>query len=240
MPYTRLVTTGKGASGSSSVTTDAIDTTGADLLVASVHDTVAVTFSDSAGNTWTGLTERTSPHRARLFICVNPTTSATHTFTGAGSVPTICVAGYSGAAASPLDAENSAGVVTGSSLASGSVTPSTNGGLIVVALTLDAARTPSIAGGGLTILQDIQHVGFNHMGGVLADEIQTLLAAREGTWSWTGGDTSGTSVIAAFAPATPPDLGSTPLSWLGGVRMAGGVRVYQAIASGMTPPERPE
>ena len=36
------------------------------------------------------------------------------------------------------------------------------------------------------------------------------------------------------------DVGSTPLSWLGGTRVAGGVKRYQAIPSGFTPPGRPE
>jgi hypothetical protein len=84
-----------GASlNTSPVTTPAIDTTGATLIIIAAADDVAPSVpTDSAGNTWTPLTlwDQGTTMLVRLFYCVNPTTSTSHTFTVAGDVPGLAV-----------------------------------------------------------------------------------------------------------------------------------------------------
>src|SRR4051812_9792279 len=94
------VTEGSGANGG---TSGAIDTSGANFLVAvvasySVGDT---TVTDSKSNTWTQLTARdeinTTLVRNRIWYAKNATVGSGHTFSDAvsSSFPSICVAAFS-------------------------------------------------------------------------------------------------------------------------------------------------
>lgn len=90
MAATLLATaSAEGAGGPS--TTSAVDTTGATLFVARLSDTGGSPgISDSESNTWTDTGKR-------VYICENPTTSASHTFTiAAGSYQAITVAAFDG------------------------------------------------------------------------------------------------------------------------------------------------
>ena len=79
------------AGTANSVTSTAINTTGANLIVVNAAwysaGSADVTISDSEGNTgWTALTTRTSTLVSnRLYYKYAPTTSATHTFTLSGT-----------------------------------------------------------------------------------------------------------------------------------------------------------
>src|SRR5436190_19632670 len=69
------------------LSTAAIDSTGAKLIVATVvsYPTVA-NFTDSAGNTWVPLSATTvSSLSLKQYYCINPTTNAAHTFTASGN-----------------------------------------------------------------------------------------------------------------------------------------------------------
>src|ERR1035437_7490523 len=95
-----------GATTPLTITTAAVNMTGATLLVFIASGETAVssfTVSDSTGgNAWTPLTKLTSADAGndlQMFYAVNPTVSATQTFTltiAAGHFPTILVLGFSG------------------------------------------------------------------------------------------------------------------------------------------------
>ncbi len=94
--------------GSGSGTTSAVDTTGADLLVAAVaYFDGAGTVTDSKGNTWTGLTPATpgSGRACRLLYCVPTSVGGGHTFSTPSGFGGLCVSAWSGVdTATPFDA----------------------------------------------------------------------------------------------------------------------------------------
>jgi hypothetical protein len=194
----------QGNSGGSG-TSPAIDTTGASLLVAYVADftgSAAATFADSQGNTWTALTARplTGNMRSQMYYCASPTTSASHTFsaTGTNSFAAIAIAAYSGTATSPYDQETGATTLTGTSLATGSVTPSENNELVIYGCGY-ASSALSVSVG--TMLDTAAIIGGTSYGIGLAYEIQTTATARSPSWSWSSSNSCSTT-IATFKATT--------------------------------------
>jgi hypothetical protein len=192
-----------------SVTTGAIDTTGADLLILQLESFLSATeptVSDSKGNTWTPLTAYGTGvnTRTRIFYSVNPTVGSGHTFTATGlsTFPSIVASAWSGAdTATPFDQENGATIAASSTSAqTGSVTPSEDGELIIAAWGHDSATTgtPSV-NGGFTLLEAAPNNG-QAFGIAQAYLIQTSAAAANPTLSWTGG-TAGSTAIATFKAA---------------------------------------
>jgi hypothetical protein len=117
---------------SQNVTTGAINTTGADLLVvvqAYYGPAGASVISDSAGNTWTDLTVYASAHRSvKIGYVQAPTTSASHTFTSTqnnSNYPTLCVSAWSGSVSTPKEDDQGATTAGATSLATGNATPTT-------------------------------------------------------------------------------------------------------------------
>ncbi len=187
----------QGNSGGSG-TSSAIDTTGASLLVAYVADFTGsspATFADSQGNTWTALTARplTGNMRSQMYYCASPSTSASHTFsaTGTNSFAAIAIAAYSGTATSPYDQETGATTLTGTSLATGSVTPSENNELVIYGCGY-ASSALSVSVG--TMLDTAAIIGGTSYGIGLAYEIQTTATARSPSWSWSSSNSCSTTI----------------------------------------------
>lgn len=185
-------------------TTDAIDTTGANLIVLAInqYSNVSVTASDSKGNTWTALTARKSAggFGTTLYYCASPSVGTGHTFTvsGTGAYPNIGVIAVSGAAASPFDLEEgvSAGT-TSTSHQPGSLTPSEDNCLVIssnsnggTSLSINSSFTAST----------VNNTGGSYVGGGIAYKIQTTAGAENPTWSWTT-STVRASAIASFKAA---------------------------------------
>ncbi len=173
-------------------TSPGIDTTGANLLVASIFfytgNAATATVSDNKSNTWNPLTQQDiSGNRAcQLWYADNtPTVGSGHTFTvtGNGSFPMIIVYAFSGALASAFDQESGAIEDSGSAttLQPGSLTPAAANSLLVTAFgmrddgdgqSISAGFTPN---GNLTLA----NVGSLSM----AYDIQTSAAASNPTWT---------------------------------------------------------
>lgn len=139
------------ASAGAAITTTAINTVGATLLVATVvnartNGTMSASISDSASNTWTALTYRSNAtdSGSQIFYVANPTTSATHTFTLAavgGNAAVVCFLSFRGVpTASPFDQESGSGTAT-----PGSITPSGDGYLLVAVSGMSTGTGPLIA-----------------------------------------------------------------------------------------------
>jgi hypothetical protein len=200
---------GAGSTNGNNVTTVAVDTTGANLIVASVTDyTTPAVLSDSNGNTWTALARSGSASSpfTRLYYCDSPIVGAGHTFTASasGSVPTINVVAFSGAlGASSYDSPNQNGATTGSNVTSiqpgSSGTPSVDGCVIVTACSVQTLNTLAI-NSSFTIANQIGFVAAQRFGAGIAYLIQTTAAAVNPTWSWSNPNTTATR-IAVFKPA---------------------------------------
>jgi len=186
--------------GTNGCTTSGANTTGATLIVASVTNFSAsapTTPTDSKGNTWTPLTDRvsgTTLHN-RLFYTVPTSVGSGHTFTDTdtGDFPGMTVLAFSGtAASSPFDVQNGGTTTSGTTLASGSITPSLNND--------SSFATPIGINEGTT--------GGNE-GNYMSYLIQNPAAAVNPTWTCTAPRAAS---IASFKPFVPGNCAACDMS----------------------------
>ncbi|MBE3135528.1 MAG: hypothetical protein IMZ55_18830 [Acidobacteria bacterium] len=196
--------------GQHAVTTDAIDTTGATLIVIAVGDRAEVVIpviTDSKSNVWQQLTEQKDAYaRAALFYCESPVVGSGHTFTAtlAWGRNNIVVMAFSGAG--KYEAENGA-TDAASTGQPGAVSPLQDGEVVVSGICFVATGTASIDGGFTAY--NCPGVSVDGAGAYL---IQTTKAAANPTWTWSAGNAA--MVIACFAAAweataAPPAAGGT-------------------------------
>lgn len=113
--WTCTISVSAASANSSDVTTSAITSSG-NLGIIAIHNYVggmvtACTPTDSKSNTWNPLTMHAATHASdQIFYAFNPTVGASHTFTctsgGSMIFPTITVAFFQTAVASPFDVQN--------------------------------------------------------------------------------------------------------------------------------------
>jgi hypothetical protein len=189
----------KSSVGGAGVTTDPIDTTGGDLIVACASwyaGGTAGSLSSSKGGAPTALTLRTGGGTSvRLYYWSSPAVGVGHTFTytGGNNYPVLTVHVFSGAHAAPFVVENGA---IGAS--PGTVTPTENGSLIIAGRVIGEGSITGI-NQGFTKLSDNFLAG-QHMAGGQAYLIQGAVAAVNPTWTDTLA-AGGASAIAVFRPA---------------------------------------
>lgn len=209
MPFslTPVAKTSAGSTnGGVSVTTSAIDTTGANLIVLVVADyTLGSTPTDSKGNTYTPRTGRTTPNTngsVRIWDCLNPIVGTGHTFTVSGGTqyPSVNVLAFSGAhATAAFDHENGAAGAALTSLGSGSITPSGPAALVIFGYGGGSSSNPSVPGytdAGLFV----PIVGAQHYGSASFYTIQNVAVATSPTAFFGFNDPS--VVIASYLPAS--------------------------------------
>lgn len=199
MPFAHVCHTIDGDTDSS-VTTDALDTSGSTLLVASMayYDSTTPPITDNYSNIWnTSLTlhESTgsSSYKHRLAYCIDPVVGAGHTFTMAGgfTFPCLGVIGFSGANPSYEGHENGAGAEAGQ-INAGSVTPGEDNCLIVTGLNGGQASSITLDGG--FTYYSLDQTGGVHLGGGIGFLIQTTAGAVNPLWDWPGAVNSAASI----------------------------------------------
>jgi hypothetical protein len=202
MAYSLVAHVGAGSPNTNSFDTSGINTTGANLIVISIGTFGAnANPTDSKGNTWTALTQRTNSSRnQQLFYCASPTVGSGHTFnpnSGNASYPTINVTAWSGAAASPFDQQSGA-----ASRQPGSITPSEDNCLLVTGV-MDQGGGATTIDSGFTI-SDTETNDGNHFNSSAAYLVQTTAGAVNPSWS---ADSSNiVSAMASFKAATVTPL----------------------------------
>jgi lysophospholipase L1-like esterase len=198
-----------GASGSNdTVTSSSIDTTGADILFVYVTDYQAAslgTVTDSRSNTWTALTAHAAASfsRGRWYYAKNATVGSGHTFTYSGTsvFPSICALAFSGSdTTAPADQENGATSASGTTLATGSVTPGQDNELVLAGFTFASTGTPITAPSGYTDVGG-SDFGGNHFGSWVAYKIQTTATATNPSFTKSGGASDLAAVVATFKAA---------------------------------------
>jgi len=208
MAFSLLVDTFKVNSDITIVTSDAINTSGVDLLVLGAHSYggTAPAISDSKSNSWTALTLQQGGvgSRMRIYYTVSPTVGSGHTFTVSGGgvaiYPVVTVFGFSGVKlASPFDQENGAGAVTVSSLATGSVTPSEDNELLVAFASTNVEDVTAVSA-SFTLVHHgpntAPSVGFGS-----SYQIQTTATARNPSFTFAASDGSVAAAVATFKAA---------------------------------------
>lgn len=187
-----ITSTNKG--GRDTFTTTAIDTSGATLIVLGLAwfgGATEPTISDSQSNTWSNLTLGNANYPyVRLKYCLAPSTSASHTITSThtNAYLGLTVAAFSGVTTYD-SVENGGYQISGTTLSTGSVTPSQNNSLIVTNLGMaGGAQTPSIDT-GFTIATHLGGSSGNWYGCDLAYLILATAAAKNPQWSWASSTT---------------------------------------------------
>lgn len=191
-----------GVFGASGGTTSAIDTTGAELLVAGIWclTSAGENLSDSKGNTWTKLTSQINfGMDVVLYYCINPTVGSGHTFSTTSHFVGVGVAAFSSTGSGPTyDTQNGANQNASGNLQPGSITPAVNGSVVVTAFGSFNGSTS----GGPAIPTNYIGVARNTTStaeaGGLGFWIQTTATATNPTWNDNG--SSECAVIASWKP----------------------------------------
>lgn len=189
-------------------TSSAIDTTGQNFIAfaVSIYQGFAgnLAVSDSKINTWTKLTPHSSTIAySVIFYCKNPTVGTGHTFTlGSGSIAgSACISTFSGVdITSPFDVQNGA-TGSGTTLATGSVTPTNAGSLFIAALsTPDNTTTPYSIDSSFTITDTVSWSSGVREGCSSAYKVSS--SAENPTWTVNSATNPLAAAIVAFKAAT--------------------------------------
>lgn len=196
------------AGGLGSITTPAINTTGANLIVVSSGDYLGngtnVAPTDSNGNTYTLRQTATGSIAAQTQIweCQNPTVGAGHTITRVGNYQCLFVSAWSGAAATSQYDKGSSGTSVSTSVQPGSITPANANSLVIASLGSDTTTSSTASiDSGFTITDQFAPVGGVSEGGGQAYLIQSAAAAVNPTWSGLTGAGDLTACIVAYIAA---------------------------------------
>lgn len=210
MAWSLLANAANTGTGSVHAITSAIDTTGADLLIAAGVQVGGGVMSDSKSNTWTEIGPSATSAGGQiisLFYVLNPTVGSGHTFDfgGTGAYPTLCVQAWSGSAGGLKDQSNSSasgGLV--SSIQPGSITPTQNNELVVTASGWDQAGNTATDPTGYTRTDYIAGVGGVNYADQFEYQIQTTATATNPTWNYSGPNNAAV-IIASFKQGTAAD-----------------------------------
>lgn len=179
---TSVESTGPGSGGGA---TPSIDTTGAALIIVAVcRANNSGTVSDSEGNTWTLLDMRTQgTFSTEWYYTINPTTSATHTFSfvGTNTYPGIIASAYSAAGLPVFDQESAQGGVF-TSMTPTSLTPSQNDTLIVSFEGFEITQTQVVTE-SLAVRHSHPWTTGVDLGVAFGDIVQATAAASDPAWS---------------------------------------------------------
>jgi hypothetical protein len=193
------------------IVTGAIDTTGADLLVAVVGDyggTAAAVVTDSKGNAWMALTsyQTSSQGKITIWYTQGSAVGTGHTFTvtdAASTLPAIAVSAWSGSAPiNVVDKQAGNTSPSGQTCAAGSVVPSYPNALVLTGFTAvgDGGSAPTVDA-GFTLRANAIGTGFTTgVSAAVASKITSVAASP----IWTNPTGSSTAAaIASFQPKPP-------------------------------------
>lgn len=186
-------------------TTSAVDTTGAQLIVAVclafAADITTGKMSDSLGNTWSAVAgQHLGNGSVRIFFAIaSLVTGPSHTFSLAsetgGSYPTIFVSRWKGLRPGVNNHDGvSGGTAAGTTVQPGTVTPTLDNDLIITGLGDGSITNNKTIDSGFT-RQDQQNTSGIGATGAWAYKIQGALAAVNPTWT-TGSSNKAASIVA--------------------------------------------
>lgn len=197
-------TTNNGSSGT--VTSSAIDTTDATLLILCVNyygsnEILTSDISDSAGNTWTALTEYTGTgiiYNSKIFYCESPTTSTSHIVTVTKTTSYPCINFSSWIRTSSFDSESGQGYSGVTIGRPGSITPVNDNSLFITSMVNDTNKAYSIDSSFIELNRCPYTSGVS-MGGEYAYLVQGTAAATNPAWTWSGGEVTAIN-MAVWSP----------------------------------------
>jgi hypothetical protein len=213
-----------GGAANGPQTTSGIDTRGAKLLVAFIAEysgASSYSFSDNKGNTWAQLTARNTGSGSilRTYYCLTPIVGSGHTFTVGGSsiYSTIGIMAFAFSHGMFFDVESGAtfGAGSGSSLSSGSITPTLNNELVIYGTTIDASGADVTGVSFSSILDHSGNIPATSFGLGQGYEVQTTATSRAQTWTYSA-STGAALEIAAFSQQWFAPSSANPVLTKGG------------------------
>ncbi len=222
MTIAHVVSQKAGSTTGNGVTTSAVDTTGADLivvLIACYQPSAVPAITDSKGNTWTTTTSYSYAGETKIAAayCLAPTVGSSHTFTAtqATSYPSIVVLAFSGVSAYEAISGASTGI-SGTTFQPGSITPAESGELFIVGGSHKTANAASIDSSFSTVYE-YQKTGLAY-GNHTSYKIKTDSAAENPTMTYGSAGPAGGILMMCFKAASGgggsivgPGLMSSPL-----------------------------
>jgi hypothetical protein len=213
-------------------TTREINTTGATLLVMSLSvlgSGSSRTVSDNKGNTWVQITQQVNGNNnVTLYYVQNPTVGTGHTFSGAGTWPTIIVQAFAGTdTTAAVDQFNHATNGAALTVQPGSITPTANGEVLVTAAVCGNAQIEGndAITDSFVITDVFYYVSSVAVDVVMAYRVQPTAAAINPTWTLSSGTNCAntSAVIASFkeaaSPPPPPPTPPASVIFLSGFEM---------------------
>lgn len=203
-----LIGTGTISATAALATSIGINMAGATLLVAHVnafgYTPTPNRMTDSSGNTWQQLSEYTGNTHVfpNVFYCVNPTVTATQTFTYSGTLSdgkSLVIAGFSGVdTLAPLDFDTTTQGVSTASPSSGAVAPALNNCLILSGLVYQNSTATGTPAGFTQIANIPTSVA---QGNGLAYLIQGTASSVTPTWGMTASTVQWAQLNVVFIPS---------------------------------------
>ena len=194
------------ASAQGTTITTAVDTTGADLIAVVAADFANVpTITDSKSNVYSTIASfGAGGDEVTMYYVASPVVGTNHTVSATGTFQALAMGAFSGSSATPLDVHNGANGSGITSLATGAITPTVDGCLVVTGIALGGnASTPSVTDGttpDYTLDQSRNGVSGSRYGIGLAHVAQTTKASINATWSWTNASGDAAEIV-SFKPA---------------------------------------
>jgi hypothetical protein len=172
-----------------------LDSTGADFLVVAVAGYKSYEgFIDAKGNAWVlalSVVDDVTPNYLKIWYSAAPASvGAGHSVYNQDTTGYVSIffAAFSGALlTSPQDASTSQNYSAGSTVSSGSITPSQSNELVIAAAVCRYSPTAPTCS-GVTMLDSQSRNGYNSWAGGLAYQIQTGPAAVNPSWTFSYND----------------------------------------------------
>lgn len=200
----------KGSADGDSVTSDPIDTTGADFIVltTAMFDSYGNTISDSYGNNYGLISVPLFGALISFFaatqsyVCYNPTVGPGHTFscTTSSKKPAIAVSAWSGVGADIVDGQHTS--TSNTSIGYASITPPAADTLILLTLARNTASASSPSAGFVKIGEvdpSATNVGLAH-GYMLTPDTSAVTPG----WTWPTASADRGGGFGVFAYVEPP------------------------------------
>ena len=187
-----LVSYGDGTGTTASATSSAIDTTGANLLIAVVSGFNAEidesVFSDNKSNTFFVISHTIGTSSGKVFGCFNPTVGTGHTvsYSKSSSYPQVGLYAFSGVDAPNFVFSRNDSATAASSVTVGSVEATKNNSLFFLSVTSGNPYTLSSVTGGFTTLTNVGGIAASYMGLHTAYKIQSAAGAENPTATMSG------------------------------------------------------
>lgn len=162
--WTVVFTAFGNGNGSTTTTITGINTVGSTLIVASIEGASFRTFSDSPVNTYTAGTDTTGTPREYYLYSINPTTSASTSFSLSAGASFHVIGLKKTAGGTPaFDAQASgfAGNFGGPPFQPGSITPATSADIMLSSVILDSAPVLTVNSGYALLRNDTATSGRN-------------------------------------------------------------------------------